>query len=70
MTFFFFFPPPNCTIHVPNYQNSVALGVNVQCILELKNRTQFKQHPDMNCYARRSRIYSMQDKGWHGHRPE
>ena len=28
------------------------------------------QRPDMDCYARRKRIYSMQDKGWHGHRLE
>ena len=26
------------------------------------------QRPDMDCYARRKRIYFMQGKGWHGHR--
>ena len=29
-----------------------------------------KQLPDMECYARRRQIYSMQDKGWHGHHLE
>ena len=28
----------------------------------------FKRRSDMDCYARRIRIYSMQNKGWHGHR--
>ena len=32
--------------------------------------SKLKRRPDMDCYARRRRIYALQDKGWHGHRLE
>ena len=47
-----------------------AKSWKVEGFLSRKNERQNrdKKRPDMDCYARQRLIYSMQDKGWHGHR--